>query len=82
MDAISWDLSRPLRRYDSELEYIPTQFICEYIRFFTKADGIQFFSSLEKDGVNIVLFNQENIRCIEVELHQITEVKIKSKRIG
>jgi hypothetical protein len=82
IDAISRDLSRPLRRYDSELEYIPTQFICEYIRFNIEADGIQFYSSLEKDGVNVVLFNQENIECINVELHQITEVKIHSKRIG
>lgn len=81
-DVISKDLSEPLRRYDSELEYIPTQFICEYIRFFTKADGIQFFSSVEMNGVNVVLFNQENIRCTEVELHQITEVKISSKKIN
>ena len=81
-DVISKDLSEPLRRYDSELEYIPTQFICEYIRFFTKADGIQFYSSLEKGGVNVVLFNQENIECTNVELHQITEVKINSKKIN
>ncbi|MDP3433543.1 MAG: RES family NAD+ phosphorylase [Bacteroidota bacterium] len=80
-DIISKDLSKPLRRYDSELEYIPTQFICEYIRFFTGADGIQFYSSLEKDGINIVLFDKENVDCIEVELHQISEVEIKSKRI-
>lgn len=80
-DIISQDLSEPLRRYDSELEYIPTQFICEYIRFFTKADGIQFNSSLEKGGVNIVLFDQSNIECVDVEVHQITEVKIKSSRV-
>lgn len=60
---------------------IPTQFICEYIRFFTKADGIQFYSSLEMNGVNVVLFNQENIECIDVEVHQIEEVKINSRRI-
>ena len=81
-EVISVDLSKPLRRYDSELEYIPTQFICEYIRFFTGADGIQFYSSLEIYGVNIVLFNQENISCTEVELHQITNVNIKSRRIN
>ena len=28
--VISRDLSKPMRRYDSELEYIPTQFICEF----------------------------------------------------
>jgi hypothetical protein len=80
-DAISKDLSRPLRRYDSELEYIPTQFICEFIRFNIEADGIQFKSSLEKEGVNIVLFDQSKVECIDVEVHQITEVKIKSSKV-
>jgi len=80
-DAISKDLSRPLRRYDSELEYIPTQFICEFIRFNIEADGIQFNSSLQRDGVNVVLFDQSNIECVDVEVHQITEVKIKSSRV-
>lgn len=80
-EKISLDLSKPLRRFDSELEYIPTQFICEYIRFFTGADGIQFYSSLEKQGINVVLFSQENIECVDVEVHQITEVKIESKKV-
>jgi len=80
--AISVDLSKPLRRYDSELEYIPTQFICEFIRYITKVDGIQFNSSLRKDGINIVLFNQENISCTEVELHQITNIEIGSDKLS
>jgi len=80
--AISVDLSKPLRRYDSELEYIPTQFICEFIRYITKVDGIQFNSSLRKGGINIVLFNQENINCSEVELHQITNIEIGSDRLS
>lgn len=80
--AISVDLSKPLRRYDSELEYIPTQFICEFIRYITKVDGIQFNSSLRKDGINIVLFNQENITCTEVELHQITNIEIGSDKLN
>lgn len=79
--AISEDLSKPLRRYDSELEYIPTQFICEFIRYISKADGIQFKSSLRRDGHNIVLFNQENIVCTLVELYQITDIIIKSERL-
>ncbi|MCP4461113.1 MAG: RES family NAD+ phosphorylase [Cytophagales bacterium] len=29
-DLISRDLSKPMRRYDTEVEYIPTQFICEF----------------------------------------------------
>jgi hypothetical protein len=76
--VISQDLSKPMRRYDSELEYIPTQFICEYIRVITGADGIQFKSSLDQDGKNVVLFDPKVINCVGVELHQVEKVAIKS----
>ncbi len=56
---ISRDLSKPMRRYDSELDYIPTQFICEFIKVFTNVHGIKFRSSLHNIGNNIVVFNQD-----------------------
>lgn len=62
-NLISIDLSKPIRRYDSELDYIPTQFICEYIRVVNKADGIIFSSSLHKGGVNVVVFNMDKVEC-------------------
>lgn len=81
--VVSRDLSKPLRRYDSDLEYIPTQFICEYIRFFANpAIGIQFSSSLEKDGVNIVLFDDSKIKCMDVSVHQISKIEIDSKSLS
>lgn len=73
---ISIDLSRPMRRYDSELDYIPTQFICEFIKIYTGVQGIKFRSSLHTTGNNIVLFNQELVECTEVE-----QVKVKKVRI-
>ncbi|MDD3123840.1 MAG: RES domain-containing protein [Candidatus Izemoplasmatales bacterium] len=83
---ISADLSKPIRRYDSEIEYIPTQFICEYIRYINNKDdiiidGILFNSSLHSGGKNIVLFEQEKVECISVTLHQITKVEIQSRNI-
>src|SRR5690606_22135372 len=55
--VISKDLSKPMRRYDSELDYVPTQFICEFIRIFTGVKGIKFRSSLHNVGNNLVLFD-------------------------
>lgn len=74
--GISDDLSKPLRRYDSELEYIPTQFICEFIRYITATDGILFNSSLHQGGKNIVLFEQEKVECVSVEKHRVMNVHI------
>lgn len=79
--SISIDLSKPLRRYDSELEYIPTQFICEFIRYITAADGIIFDSSLHVGGKNIVLFDETKMECFEVKKYQITHVNIEGEEI-
>jgi hypothetical protein len=78
IDAISEDLSKPLRRYDSELEYVPTQLICEYCKqnIVPKADGISFESALHKGGRNYVLFDNASAKCTRVEIHEITNIDI------
>lgn len=76
IDAISEDLSKPLRRYDSELEYVPTQLICEYCKRIVGADGISFESSLHKGGRNYVLFDDSAAKCIRVDSHEITKIDI------
>ena len=76
IDAISDDLSKPLRRYDSELEYVPTQLICEYCKQIVGADGISFESSLHKGGRNYVLFDDSSAKCIRVDIHEITQIDI------
>ncbi len=75
MNAISLDLSRPMRRYDTELEYIPTQLICEYCKR-NNADGICFDSSLNSGGLNYVLFNPLDAVCVDVEGKEIKSVQI------
>ncbi len=78
---ISRDLSKPMRRYDSELDYIPTQFICEFIKIFTNVQGIKFRSSLHNTGFNLVLFNQKTMKCTNVKKVQISKVNIKARDI-
>jgi len=79
--SISIDLSKPMRRYDSELDYIPTQFICEFIKVFTHVQGIKFRSSLHPTGNNTVLFDKEILTCRVVEKFQIHNVTIKGKKV-
>ena len=75
---ISRDLSKPMRRYDSEIDYIPTQFICEFIKTFTNVQGIKFRSSLHNTGYNLVLFNKETMKCRNVKRVKISKVDMKS----
>lgn len=76
LKSISADLSSPLRRYDSEIEYVPTQYICEYCKYVLHADGIIFRSALYSNGLNYVLFDKNDAECIDVELHEIKKIDI------
>ena len=76
--AFSEDLSKPLRRFDTELEYVPTQYLCEYCKTMG-ADAISFNSSLHRQGVNFVLFNPEDAECVDVKKHVIRKVILEDK---
>lgn len=82
MNAISKDLSMPMRRHDNAvIEYLPTQFICEYIRLVLQVDGIMFQSSLKKDGENIVLFNADKVICRKVQEFEVKGINIETAPI-
>ncbi|MCK4921023.1 MAG: RES family NAD+ phosphorylase [Bacteroidales bacterium] len=80
-DRISSDLSKPMRRYDSEIEYIPTQFICEFINVFTGASGIRFSSSVHPRGKNVVIFDQNMMVCKEVILKKVNRLNLNAIEI-
>lgn len=71
--AICNDLSKPLHPDDSEASYVPTQWLCEYFKVNTRinVDGIRFNSSLNRGGVNIVLFDENKVKCVSVDNFEI-----------
>ena len=79
-DAISTDLSKPLRSFDTELEYVPTQYICEYFKD-SGADGIMFKSSVRATGKNLVLFHPEKAECVEVYPYEVNKIAIDRKGV-
>ena len=79
-DAFSFDLSKPLRSFDSELEYLPTQYICEYFKD-SGADGIMFQSSVRKSGKNLVLFYPNKAECVEVYPYEVNEIVIGRENV-
>jgi hypothetical protein len=57
-------LSSPVRRTDSEIEYVPTQYLAEVIAH-SGYDGICFRSAMRKQGTNIVLFDPGKLEVLE-----------------
>lgn len=75
---VSRDMSRPVRRYDNaNLDYLPTQLVCEYIRVVKHMDGLIYQSS--RNGIgrkNIVLFDKFKAHMITKELKMVGEVEM------
>lgn len=61
------DIEKPIRPFDSKLDYVPTQFICDYIKGVLKCDGICYRSTVETNGKNYAIFNYDKFRCVKVE---------------
>lgn len=59
---VASDLSQPVRPGDGWREYLPTQFICEWIKSLN-FDGVRFRSAVA-DGDNLVLFDPQQARLV------------------
>jgi len=73
-NEISEEISKPLRRNDSHLEYLPTQYIVEFIKS-RGFDGVEFASTLNDGGYNIAIFDETLFECIDVDTVEISKIQ-------
>lgn len=64
LELFSNELSKPVRPENGNLDYIPTQFLCEFIKSEAKFDGLIFNSSFGS-GKNYVFFDGETLTPAE-----------------
>lgn len=74
------ELSKPLRRYDHELDYLPTQYLCEYIKSIGN-DAIEYGSSLNKGGINLAIFSDDKLQVKKTTLLEVTSVDLKTEPV-
>jgi hypothetical protein len=75
---ISAEIAKPLRRNDSPLEYLPTQYIAEFIK--SKGfDGVEYASTLKEGGFNIAVFDEKIFDCINVKTVEVSEISYVTK---
>jgi hypothetical protein len=75
LKGLEEELSRPLRRFDSELDYLPTQYLCEFIKHIG-FDGVEYGSSMKKNGINLAIFDDATFECVEREVIEIKNIDI------
>ena len=64
----------------ADLEYIPTQYLSEFIKK-CGYDGVIFKSSIS-EGVNVTLFDDTKVCKEKVTQYKVTSLKYKSLPIG
>ncbi len=69
------ELSKAISPRESDIEYIPTQYLSEFIKGLGY-DGILYGSSMVQDRreYNLVIFNDEKMKCASTKLYEITGI--------
>lgn len=68
---LNYELSRPVRPSDSEIEYVPAQYLSEVIAH-AGYDGLYYRSAMCKDGTNLVVFPHWKLEAIEKSARLVT----------
>lgn len=71
---MAYEIAKPIRRNDSPLEYLPTQYIAEFVKS-EGYDGVEYESTLRKGGINLALFDESLVECVNVKTIEVTSVE-------
>ena len=67
------ELSKPILPRVADLEYLPTQYLCEFIKN-CGYDGVLFKSSIST-GANLALFDDTKVRANKLMQYQVTKLQ-------
>jgi hypothetical protein len=81
LKKISIEIAKPLRRQDSELDYLPAQYISDFVKSLG-FDGICYKSTLNKNGLNYAIFDSKKLKCVDVSLYHISALSYDSELIS
>ena len=68
------ELSKPVRKQDVNLDYLPTQYLCEFIKSLG-FDGVEYRSAMAEGGYNLAVFNDKNLECVTAKHYQVKVLK-------
>ena len=90
LSKINKEMSKIVRQSDSKLDYVPTQYICDFIKTLEqkgiddniiKFAGVEYDSTLCQDGYNIAIFEPNLFKGVNTEVHQINSLKYETIKI-
>ena len=73
---IEKDLAKPVSKRDSDLDYLPTQYISDFAKYLGY-DGVKYISTFAKDSYNVALFDTKICSCIYKRNYLIGDLDYK-----
>ena len=86
LNKINDEMSKAMRRSDSTLDYVPTQYITDFIKNIMHMGkqeyaGIEYKSVMHNDGFNLALFDPEIAECVNTEVYRIDTIEYRKHEI-
>lgn len=75
LERLGEELTRPVQPMGAAIDYIPSQYLCEFIKK-KGFDGVVYRSSVS-DGINLALFDPAQAIGGGVELYSVSKVSVK-----
>lgn len=80
LKKLETELSKPVRKQDSNLDYLPTQFLCEFIKSMG-LDAVEYKSAMHEGGSNIALFDDSKIKCLKTKFYKVASLEYASEEV-
>lgn len=86
LNKINREMGKALRRNDSSLDYVPTQFISDFIKSLSIEDGekyagIEYNSTMNNSGFNLAIYYPEYFKCIDTDIYKVESLKYETNPI-
>ena len=88
-EKFNTEMGRAVRKTDSKLDYLPTQYICNFIKslslnfpqFTGKIMGVEYNSTLSQNGFNLAVFEPDVFDCIDTQIHLVQSLTYTTDKI-
>lgn len=77
---IEKDLAKPVSKRDSDLDYLPTQYISDFAKYLGY-DGVKYISTFDKNSYNVAIFDANTCKCTYKRSYMIGDLDYKMKAL-
>lgn len=87
LQKINLEMGRTMRRGDSSLDYLPTQYICDFIMSIEDDngqpvfDGIEYQSAMRDSGANLAIFYPDKFKCTFCNTYEVTRLIYRKETV-